>query len=67
MVSNEDSRAKLRVVAEEISFARLLASNEKRLRDRGVKRLRRFLIALSQRGGGKKLLQESEIDLTSIY
>lgn len=64
MVADEDSRVKLRLVAEEVSFVRILASNEKRLRDRGVKRLRRFLIARSQRGGGKKLLHMSKINLT---
>lgn len=52
MGSTEDSRVNLRLLTEEISFARILAGNDKRLRDRGVKRLRRFLIARSQRGGG---------------
>ena len=65
MVYKDDSRVKLRLVAEEISFARILACNDKRLRDRGIKRLRRFLIARSQRGGGKLFLFTSEIDLTS--
>lgn len=36
------------LVAQEISFAKVLAGNDKKLRDRGVKRLRKWLMARSR-------------------
>ncbi|KAK3907876.1 Ribosomal RNA processing protein 1-like protein [Frankliniella fusca] len=36
------------LVAQEISFAKVLAGNDKKLRDRGVKRLRKWLMARSK-------------------
>lgn len=41
------------LVAQEISFAKVLAGNDKKLRDRGVKRLRKWLSARSNSEPGK--------------
>jgi ribosomal RNA-processing protein 1 len=38
-----DTRGKSVLVAQEIAFAKILAGNNKTLRDRGVKRLARWL------------------------
>lgn len=50
---DEKTRKKALVVAQEISFAKVLAGNDKKLRDRGVKRLRKWLSARSKSDCGK--------------
>lgn len=49
---NGNNRKKALLVAQEISFAKVLAGNDKKLRDRGVKRLRKWLSARSKCDGG---------------
>lgn len=41
------------LLAQEISFAKVLACNDKRLRDRGVRRLKKWFMARSQGSLGK--------------
>lgn len=56
-VENEDTskgaRGKVVLVAQEIAFAKILAGNNKTLRDRGVKRLSSWLKARSSGTCGK--------------
>jgi hypothetical protein len=43
-----DAREKFVLVAQEIAFAKILAGNDKTLRERGVRRLARWLNARSR-------------------
>lgn len=53
------ARGKFIVVAQEIAFAKILAGNDKTLRERGVRRLGRWLNARSRGKCGKQVLQIS--------
>jgi hypothetical protein len=48
-----DARGKFILVAQEIAFAKILAGNDKTLRERGVRRLARWLNARSRGTCGK--------------
>lgn len=44
------------LLAQEISFAKVLACNDKRLRDRGLRRLKKWFMARSQGSKGKTIV-----------
>lgn len=44
------------LLAQEISFAKVLACNDKRLRDRGLRRLKKWFMARSQGSMGKTIV-----------
>jgi hypothetical protein len=52
-VASKCARGKIVLVAQEIAFAKLLAGNNKTLRDRGVKRLSSWLKVRSSGTCGK--------------
>lgn len=51
------ARGKFIVVAQEIAFAKILAGNDKTLRERGVRRLGRWLNARSRGKCGKHVFK----------
>lgn len=44
------------LLAQEISFAKVLACNDKRLRDRGLRRLKKWFMSRSQGSMGKSVV-----------
>ena len=53
---DKNARGKMILLAQEIEFAKVLAGNDKRLRDKGIKKLRKWLIARSNGKYGKVIL-----------
>lgn len=51
----KDKSKKTLVIAQEIKFARLLADNDKRIRDKVLKNLKKWLTVRSQSSFGKLL------------
>ncbi|XP_069691142.1 ribosomal RNA processing protein 1 homolog A isoform X2 [Periplaneta americana] len=48
MCPTDDPRGKVLLLAQEIAFAKVLAGNNKRLRDRGIKKLKKWLTVRSR-------------------
>lgn len=58
MAAPEGVRGKILLAAQEITFAKVLAGNDKPTRDRGVKRLRKWLTARSEGSLGTYLIPD---------
>lgn len=54
-VETKDKSKKALIVAQEIKIARLLANNDKKIRDKVLKRLKKWLTVRSQSSFGKSL------------
>lgn len=54
-VETKDKSKKALIVAQEIKIARLLANNDKKVRDKVLKRLKKWLTVRSQSSFGKSL------------